>query len=74
MRETHIRQAEENGHEMVRVNPNRYECQKCPASIEKIDCRYRWQASKTGNYCPGQVQTESQESDDSKEPGLEISL
>lgn len=52
MKKALLKQAEENGHLMVRVSPNRYECRHCPASIYDDQIGHEnWQSSKTGNLC-----------------------
>ncbi len=53
MKEIFLSQAKENGHQMARVSPGRYECSQCAATVEddQTGCD-NWQSSKTGNLCP----------------------
>ncbi len=54
MKTMFLKQAEENGHKMSLVAPERYECCQCPASIvgDETGCG-NWQSSKIGIVCPG---------------------
>lgn len=50
MKTTHLNEARENGHNMKRMTPDRYECTGCSAVIVRDGVGYTW--SKVGTLCP----------------------
>lgn len=48
-----LNEAKENGHDMLRLSTDLYECSQCSAVIVKKGTDSNWKPSKTGHFCPG---------------------